>query len=132
MAAASRKKKDQQDGLAQLVHALKSKTTLCRVKDYPCAKLEQLNQHLVDHGPLVNPVFGEQPAFSIDEGRFMPYRMAVYGRENVAAKIAQRLGIWAGGVCRRKSDDLARSFHSGAASEKTRSENARRRIHASR
>ncbi|CEG49810.1 Zinc finger C2H2-type/integrase DNA-binding domain [Plasmopara halstedii] len=40
---------------------------LCCVKDYAGVGLEQLNHYVKKFGPLVNPVFGEQPAFFIDE-----------------------------------------------------------------
>ncbi|ETO69764.1 hypothetical protein F444_13700 [Phytophthora nicotianae P1976] len=88
-------KKDQQKRLAQLVRDLETKKSLCCVRDYPGITLDELNQYVAKHGPLINPVFGEQPAFFIDEGHFTPYRMVVYGNEKVAAKIAQRLGNWA-------------------------------------
>ncbi|DAZ99689.1 TPA: hypothetical protein N0F65_000867 [Lagenidium giganteum] len=95
MPLANGKKKDDHDVLARLVHDLKSKETLCRVKDYPRVTLQLLNEYLTEQGPLVNPAFGEQPAFFIDEGNFIPYRMVVCGNKKVAAKIAQRLGNWA-------------------------------------
>lgn len=83
------------DVLTRLVRDLETKTTLCYVKDYPGVALKQLNHHVKKLGPLVNPVFGEQPAFFIDRGRFIPYRMVVYGNEKVAAKIARVLDEWA-------------------------------------
>ncbi|KAE9044575.1 hypothetical protein PR003_g1943 [Phytophthora rubi] len=83
-----------EDVLTRLVRDLETKKTLCNVKDYPGVKLKQLNNHVKKLGPLVNPVFGEQPAFFIDEGRFIPYRMTVYGNEKVAFKIAVELGKW--------------------------------------
>ncbi|GMF43458.1 unnamed protein product [Phytophthora lilii] len=88
-------KKDQQKRLAQLVRDLETKTSLCCVRDYPGITLDDLNQYVAKHGPLANPVFGEQPAFFIDEGHFTPYRMVVYGNEKVAAKIASLLDEWA-------------------------------------
>ena len=89
------KKKTQQESFAQLVHDLKTKPTLCYVKDYPGVELKKLNHYVKKLGhPLVNPVFGEQPAFFIDEGRFVPYRMFVYGNEIVVAKITAKLGLW--------------------------------------
>ncbi|EEY58528.1 uncharacterized protein PITG_20575 [Phytophthora infestans T30-4] len=89
------KQKPHEDVLTRLVRDLETKTTLCYVKDYPGVELEQLNNHAKKLHPLVNPVFGEQPAFFIDEGRFCPYRMVVYGNMKVAAKIAELLGEWA-------------------------------------
>ncbi|EEY60085.1 uncharacterized protein PITG_12378 [Phytophthora infestans T30-4] len=89
------KQKPHEDVLTRLVCDLETKTTLCYVKDYPGVELEQLNNHAKKLGPLVNPVFGEQPAFFIDEGRFCPYRMVVYGNMKVATKIARVLDEWA-------------------------------------
>ncbi|GMF21038.1 unnamed protein product [Phytophthora lilii] len=89
------KQKPHEDVLTRLVRDLETKTTLCYVKDYPGVELKQLNHHVKKLGPLVNPVFGEQPAFFIDEARFIPYRMVVYGNKKVAAKIAELLGNWA-------------------------------------
>lgn len=80
--------------LAQLVHALTTSKCLCSVRDYPGVTLDELNQYVKDHGPLVNPVFGQQPAFFIDAGHFTPYRMVVYGNEKVAAKITRVLDVW--------------------------------------
>jgi len=57
--------------------------------------LKQLNQYVEKHGPLSNPIFGEQPAFFTDEGHFIPYRMVSYGNQKVAAKIASLLDEWA-------------------------------------
>ncbi|GMF11962.1 unnamed protein product [Phytophthora lilii] len=81
--------------LMKLVHDLETKPALCFVKDYPAVKLKQLNLYVKEHGPLVNPEFGEQPAFFIDEGRFIPYRLTSYGNQKVAAEIAGELGNWA-------------------------------------
>ncbi|KAF4039293.1 putative restriction endonuclease [Phytophthora infestans] len=81
--------------LMRLVRDLETKTTLCYVNDYPGVELKQLNKHAKKLGPLVNPVFGEQPAFFIDEGHFCPYRMVVYGNMKVAAKIDRVLDTWA-------------------------------------
>ncbi|KAE9019690.1 hypothetical protein PR003_g13264 [Phytophthora rubi] len=89
------KPKPHEDVLTRLVRDLKTKKTLCRVKDYPGVELEQLNLHVKKLGPLANPVFGEQPAFFVDEGRYIPYRMVVYGNEKVAAKIGRVLDEWA-------------------------------------
>ena len=63
--------------------------------NYPGINLDDLIQYVAKHGPLANPVFGEQHAFFIDEGHFTPYRMVVYGNEKGAAKIAMLLGVWA-------------------------------------
>lgn len=57
----------QKDVFTQLIHDLRTKKTLCHVKDYPLVKLKQLNSYVKKHGSLVNPVFNEQPAFFIDE-----------------------------------------------------------------
>ncbi|CAI5729156.1 unnamed protein product [Peronospora farinosa] len=89
------KKKEQQESLAQLVRDLETKETLCHVKEYPEVELKKLNEYVKKHGPLVNPVFGEQPAFFIDEGRFVPYRMFVYGNSIVTTKIIRILDEWA-------------------------------------
>ncbi|GMF13144.1 unnamed protein product [Phytophthora lilii] len=89
------KQKPHEDVLTRLVRDLETKKTLCYVKDYPGVELKQLNHHVKKLGPLVNPAFGEQPAFFIDEGRFIPYRMVVYGNEKVAAKISRILDEWA-------------------------------------
>ncbi|CAI5724713.1 hypothetical protein KXD40_003421 [Peronospora effusa] len=89
------KKKEQQESLAQLVRDLETKETLCHVKEYPEVELKKLNDYVKKHGPLVNPVFGEQPAFFIDEGRFVPYRMFLYGNSIVTTKIGCILGNWA-------------------------------------
>ncbi|KAG9414175.1 hypothetical protein AC1031_013386 [Aphanomyces cochlioides] len=89
------KKKGQPKRLEQLVHDLKTKKCLCCVRDYPGITLDELNQYVEEHGPLVNPLFGEQPAFFIDEDHFTPYRMVVYDREIVAAKIAALVDEWA-------------------------------------
>ncbi|CAI5717418.1 unnamed protein product [Peronospora effusa] len=88
------KKKEQQKSLAQLVRDLETKKTLCNVKDYPEVELKKLNDYVKKLGPLLNPVFGEQPAFFIDEGRFIPYRMVTYGMEIVVAKIIRILDEW--------------------------------------
>ncbi|KAG3195629.1 hypothetical protein PC128_g8337 [Phytophthora cactorum] len=69
-------------------------STLYHVKDYPGVELKQLNHYVKKLGPLVNPVFDEQSAFFIDEGRFIPYRMVVYGNEKVAAEIGAQLRNW--------------------------------------
>ncbi|CAK4639315.1 unnamed protein product [Aphanomyces euteiches] len=81
--------------LEQLVHDLKTKKCLCCARDYPGITLDELNQYVEEHGPLVNPLFGEQPAFFIDEDHFTLYRMTVYGCAIVAAKIAELVGDWA-------------------------------------
>ncbi|CAI5712773.1 unnamed protein product [Peronospora farinosa] len=62
--------------------------------DYPGVELKKLNNYVKKLGPLLNPVFGEQPAFFIDEGRFIPYRMATYGMEILVAKIIRILDEW--------------------------------------
>ena len=87
-------KKEQQESFAQLVRDLETKKALCHVKDYPGVELKKLNQYVKKVGPLLNPVFGEQPAFFIDEGRFIPDRMVSYGMETVTAKIAAILDNW--------------------------------------
>ncbi|CAK4782134.1 unnamed protein product, partial [Aphanomyces euteiches] len=87
--------KDQPKCLEQHVHDLKTKKCLCCARDYPGITLDELNQYVEEHGPLVNPLFGEQPAFFIDEDHFTPYRMAVYGCAIVVAKIAELVGDWA-------------------------------------
>jgi hypothetical protein len=97
MTSATSKENVRDDELTRLVCDLETKTTLRRAKDYPAATLKQLNEYLVKHGPLVNPLFGEQPAFFLDDGYFTPYRMVVYGCGVVAAKIAACLGVWASG-----------------------------------
>ncbi|KAG2524929.1 hypothetical protein JM18_005128 [Phytophthora kernoviae] len=91
------KQKPHQDVLTRLVHNLETKKTLCHVKDYPGVELKQLNDRVQEIGPLVNPVFGEQFAFFIDDDddRFFPCRMVTYGHAKVAAKIAALLGNWA-------------------------------------
>ncbi|KAG2844406.1 hypothetical protein PC113_g18407 [Phytophthora cactorum] len=71
------KQKPHEDVLTRLVRGLETKKTLCHVKDYPGVELKELNLRVKKLGPLVNPVFGEQPAFFIDEGRFIPYRIVV-------------------------------------------------------
>ncbi|GMF30025.1 unnamed protein product [Phytophthora lilii] len=71
------KQKPYEDVLTRLVRDLETKKTLLHVKDYPRVELKVLNLRVKKLGPLVNPVFGEQPAFFIDEGRFIPYRMVV-------------------------------------------------------
>ena len=81
--------------LAQLLLDLETKESLCCVRDYPGITLEELNQHLETRRPLVNPVFGEQHAFFIDQGHFTPYRMVAYGNAKVAPKINQLLSEWA-------------------------------------
>ncbi|KAF4027593.1 hypothetical protein GN244_ATG20785 [Phytophthora infestans] len=55
--------KPHEDVLTRLPR-LESKKTLCRVME-----LNQFNHHVRKLGPLVNPVFGEQPAFFIEGGR---------------------------------------------------------------
>lgn len=95
MVVASCKKKDHGDVLARLVRDLESKKTLCRVKDYAGVSLEQLNQHVKEIGPLVHPTLGEQPAFFIDEGRFIPFRMVVSGRGEIGPYICKELLQWA-------------------------------------
>ncbi|GMF21111.1 unnamed protein product [Phytophthora lilii] len=87
------KQKPHEDVLTRLVRDLETKKTLLHVKDYPGVELEQLHQHVKKVGPLVNPVFGEQPAF-FDEGRFVPFRVVV-GNEKVVAKISRILDEWA-------------------------------------
>ncbi|KAG3145461.1 hypothetical protein PI124_g17178 [Phytophthora idaei] len=83
-----------EDVLTRLMRDLETKRTLCHVKDYPGVELKQLNHYVKKLGPLVNPVFDKQPAFFIDEGRFIPYRMVVYGNEKVAAEIGAQLRNW--------------------------------------
>ncbi|ETI32881.1 hypothetical protein F443_20383 [Phytophthora nicotianae P1569] len=95
MTAANGKKKDHEDVLARLVRDLKSKKTLCRVKDYAGVSLEQLNQHVKKIGPLVHPTLGEQPCFFVDEGRFVPFRMVVFGRSVIGPYICKVLLNWA-------------------------------------
>ncbi|EEY60091.1 uncharacterized protein PITG_12395 [Phytophthora infestans T30-4] len=75
------KQKPHEDVLTRLVRDLETKTTLCYVKDYPGVELEQLNDHAKKLGPLANPVFGEQPAFFIDEGRFFLDEWATWSGE---------------------------------------------------
>ncbi|ETO58879.1 hypothetical protein F444_22744 [Phytophthora nicotianae P1976] len=89
------KKKDHEDVLARLVRDLESKNTLCRVKDYAGVSLEQLNQHVKKIGPLVHPTLGEQPGFFVDEGRFVPFRMVVFGRSVIGPYICRALLNWA-------------------------------------
>ncbi|KAG1708647.1 hypothetical protein DVH05_022276 [Phytophthora capsici] len=89
------KQQPHDDVLKRLVHDLETMNTLCKVKDYPGVELKKLNLRVKKIGPLVNPVFGEQLAFFIDEGRFIPYRMVNYGNEKVAAKISRVLDLWA-------------------------------------
>ncbi|KAE8893625.1 hypothetical protein PF003_g22272 [Phytophthora fragariae] len=95
MSAAKGKKKGHEDVLARLVRDLVSKKTLCRVNDYAGVSLEQLNQHVQKHGPLVHPTLGEQPGFFVDEGRFIPFRMVVLGRGEIAPFICHALLQWA-------------------------------------
>ncbi|KAG6587372.1 uncharacterized protein IUM83_02993 [Phytophthora cinnamomi] len=95
MTAANGKKNDHEDVLARLVRDLESKKTLCRVKDYAGVTLEQLNQHVKKHGPLVHPTLGEQPGFFVDEGRFVPFRMVVFGRSVIGPEIITVLKEWA-------------------------------------
>ncbi|KAH7471092.1 uncharacterized protein KRP23_10376 [Phytophthora ramorum] len=95
MTAANGKKKDHEDVLARLVRDLESKKTLCRVKDYAGVSLEQLNQHVKKFGPLVHPILGEQPGFFVDEGRFIPFRMVVFGRSVIGPCICKALLNWA-------------------------------------
>ncbi|KAL7690549.1 putative restriction endonuclease type II [Plasmopara halstedii] len=95
MNAANGKKKDHKDVLARLVRDLKSKKTLCRVKDYAGVSLEQLNQHVKKIGPLVHPTLGEQPGFFVNEGRFVPFRMVVFGRSVIGPEIITVLKNWA-------------------------------------
>ncbi|DBA03255.1 TPA: hypothetical protein N0F65_011614 [Lagenidium giganteum] len=87
-------KKSHQDGLARLVHDLKSTKTLCRVKDYPGVSVEQLNEYVKEHGPLVHPVVGEQPGFFVDEGRFIPFRKVVPGRGMIGTEISGAIRDW--------------------------------------
>ncbi|KAE9354132.1 hypothetical protein PR003_g3518 [Phytophthora rubi] len=94
MSAAKGKKKGHKDMLARLVRDLESKKTLCRVKDYAGASLEQLNQHVQKLGPLVHPTLGEQPGFFVDEGRFIPFRTVVFGRCVIAPHICKALLNW--------------------------------------
>ncbi|GMF23498.1 unnamed protein product [Phytophthora lilii] len=95
MTAANGKKKDHEGVLARLVRDLESKKTLCRVKDYAGVSLEQLNQHVKKIGPLVHPTLGEQPGFFVDEGRFVPFRMVVFGRSVIGPYICKALLQWA-------------------------------------
>ena len=88
------KEKKQHENLAQLVHDLDTKKNLCHVKDYPEVKLKKLNHYVKKFSPLVDPIFGEQPAFFIDEGRFIPGRMIVDGLLEVATEIAVELYSW--------------------------------------
>lgn len=81
--------------LARLVRDLESKKTLCRVKDYPGVSLEQLNQHVKKIGPLVHPTLGEQPGFFVDEGRFVPFRLVVFGCSVISPYICKVLLNWA-------------------------------------
>ncbi|KAF1781910.1 Zinc finger C2H2-type/integrase DNA-binding domain [Phytophthora cactorum] len=83
-----------EDVLTRLMRGLETKKTLYHVKDYPGVELKQLNHYVKKLGPLVNPVFDEQSAFFIDEGRFIPYRMVAYGNEKVAAEIGAQLRNW--------------------------------------
>ncbi|KAG1693800.1 hypothetical protein DVH05_022904 [Phytophthora capsici] len=94
MTAANGKKKDHEDVLERLVRDLQSKKTLCRVKDYAGVSLKQLNQHVKKVGPLVHPTLGEQPGFFIDEDRFVPFRMVVFGRGVIGPYISKALLSW--------------------------------------
>ncbi|DAZ96624.1 TPA: hypothetical protein N0F65_000190 [Lagenidium giganteum] len=86
--------KIQREVLARLVQDLKEKKSLCCVKDYTGVTLEERDRYVMQHGPIVNPVIGEQPAFFIDEGHFTPYRIVVYGSEAIAFEIAGQLRDW--------------------------------------
>ncbi|EGZ17090.1 hypothetical protein PHYSODRAFT_314582 [Phytophthora sojae] len=82
---------DTQHGLLRLVRDLQAKETLC------CAdgvSLEQLNRHVMTHGPLVHPVLGDLPGFFVDDGRFIPFRMAVPGRSVIRPQIITLLIQW--------------------------------------
>lgn len=84
------------DQLARLVGDLAEKQRMCRAEDYPGVGLDQLNAHVREHGPIANPVFGEQHRFAIDDdGRFVPLPMLLYGEQKVVVKIASRLDFWA-------------------------------------
>ncbi|KAL3664397.1 hypothetical protein V7S43_010720 [Phytophthora oleae] len=48
----NRQKKPCQDVISRLVDDLRAKKVLCRVKDYPGVKLEQLNDHVKKLSPL--------------------------------------------------------------------------------
>ncbi|KAL7683142.1 hypothetical protein Plhal304r1_c043g0122471 [Plasmopara halstedii] len=78
----------------RLVCDLETKKTLCCVKDNPEVGMEQLNGYVKKLGPLVNPVFGEQPGSFIDEGYLIPYLMVVYENKKVAAKIDEPFAEW--------------------------------------
>ncbi|TDH71373.1 hypothetical protein CCR75_008550 [Bremia lactucae] len=89
------KQKSHNDVLLRLIHDLEIKKTFCHVTDYPDIQLKK-------HGPSVNPVFCEQPAFFIDEGRYILFQMVNYGNEKVACEIARLLGSWS--VCSNGGD----------------------------
>ncbi|GLE11569.1 hypothetical protein PINS_up024044 [Pythium insidiosum] len=94
MKNADDKQIERQGVLARLLHDSNSKETLCRADDYPEAQLEHLNEFLVELGPIVNPVFGEQAAFFIDEGYYALHRIFVYGDDKAVFKIGLQLGKW--------------------------------------
>ena len=79
----------------RVLRDLEIKKTLCYIKDYPAVELKKLNHYITKLGPLMNSVFGEKPAFFFDEGRFIPYRMFVYGNAIVATEIDVQLRNWA-------------------------------------
>ncbi|KAL8007202.1 hypothetical protein Plhal703r1_c04g0022171 [Plasmopara halstedii] len=45
-------------------------------------------------GPLVIPFSASSQSFFINEGRYIFYRMVVYGNETVIPKLAQQLENW--------------------------------------
>ncbi|EGZ29174.1 hypothetical protein PHYSODRAFT_322716 [Phytophthora sojae] len=87
---------DGEDAFARLVRDLESKKTLCHVKDYLGVSLEQMNEHVKHHGPITHPNLGEQRGFFLDEGRFVPFRLDVYGRCVVRPYICHKLLEWSG------------------------------------
>ncbi|ETI48316.1 hypothetical protein F441_07628 [Phytophthora nicotianae CJ01A1] len=80
--------------MERLVHDLKTMETLCCTLDYPGISEEDLNKYIKDHGPLVNPVYGEVHGYWIDGDFFTPYRNVVPGCCELAPEIAVLLGRW--------------------------------------
>lgn len=84
------------DELVRLMRDLETNSSLCRAQDYPGVDLDQLNARVRELGPIVSPVFGEQPEFAIDDfGRFVPLTEFIYGNAVTASHIACSLGFWA-------------------------------------
>ncbi|ETL41665.1 hypothetical protein L916_07410 [Phytophthora nicotianae] len=82
--------------MERLVHDLKTMETLCCTLDYPGISEEDLNKYIKDHGPLVNPVYGEVHGYWIDGDFFTPYRNVVPGCCELAPEIAVLLGANSG------------------------------------